>query len=224
MRAVLLTGVVFVAGACTQPAPTTTSRPASSVFSLEAGGGLSAVEGADGGPPLAQHPEPGVLDEILAAAPKTLPASTDPDAGTLIGSETGMKPDEGAENALGSKGTPTAGRSAKNALVESGTVEVQGLPDRASERMSRAQIYYPLVNRCRDANGHILPPDAIVLSFRINDEGTIEPSSISATAADSRHESAANCMRRELSALAFRGPAAFRGSATRLRATIPSVD
>ncbi|HRI64558.1 MAG TPA: hypothetical protein PK156_09965, partial [Polyangium sp.] len=76
MRAVLLTGVVFVVGACTQPAPTTTSRPASSVFSPEAGGGLSVVDGADGGPPLAQHPEPGVLDEILAAAPKTLPAST----------------------------------------------------------------------------------------------------------------------------------------------------
>ena len=224
VRGLLLVGVVFASGACTQPAPTATSRPASSVFSPEAGGGLSVVDDADGGPPLAQHPQPGVLDEILAAAPKKMPASTDPDAGTLIGSDTGIKADESAENALGSKGTPTAARSSKGAVVESGPIEVQGLPAHAAERMSRSQVYHPLVNRCRDADGHILPPDAIVLRFRINEEGNIEPSSISAIAADPRHESAANCMRRELSALAFRGPAALRGSAPQLRATIPSVD
>lgn len=222
VRGLVLAGVVFVAGACTQPAPTAAPMPASSVFSREAGLGLSVVDGADGGPPLAQHPEPGVLAEIVAAAPKTLPVATDPDAGTLIGTETGVKADDGSPNALGSKGT--GGRLAKSTTIESGVVEVQGLPAHAAERILRAQIYHPLVNRCRDTEGRILPPDAIVLRFRINEDGNIEPSSISAIAADPRHENAANCMRRELSALAFRGPAAFRGSATSLRATIPSVD
>jgi hypothetical protein len=103
-------------------------------------------------------------------------------------------------------------------------VEVQALPAHAAERMSRAQVYHPLVMRCRDADGKILPPDAIVLRFRVDEDGNIVPSSISAIAADPRHEAAANCMRRELSAVAFRGPAAFRGSPTSLRATIPSVD
>jgi hypothetical protein len=118
----------------------------------------------------------------------------------------------------------TGGRVAKSTLIESGTVEVQGLPAHAAERAARAQVYYPLVTRCRDADGRILPPDAVVLRFRVDEDGNIVPSSISAIATDPRHESAANCMRRELSAVAFRGPAALRGSATSLRATLPSVD
>jgi hypothetical protein len=224
VRGLPLVGVVFVGVACAQPAPTAAPMPASSVFSADAGSGLSVVVGPDGGPPLARRPEPGVLAEILAAAPKKLPTATDPDGGSLIGTDTGVKPDETAENALRSKGAATSLRGAKSLLIESGTVEVQALPAHAAERTARAQVYYPLVTRCRDAEGRILPPDAIILRFRVDEDGNIVASSISAIAADPRHESAANCMRRELSAVAFRGPAALRGSATSLRATIPSVD
>lgn len=224
MRGLLLVGVGVWSAACTQSAPTAAPPPASSVFSADAGLGLSVVDDRERALPLAQHPEPGVLNEIVAAAPKNQPPATNGDGATLIGTETGVKPPKTSENALHAKGVPTTRRNPKSAVIESGTVEVQSLPAHAAERTSRAQVYYPLVARCRDADGHILPPDAIILRFRVDEDGNIVPSSISAIAADPRHESAANCMRRELSALAFRGLAAFRGSATSIRATIPSVD
>lgn len=185
--------------------------------------GLSVVDSADGGPPIAKEPEPGVLAEILASAPKSLPKPTDPDGGTLIGTETGEQAGAAATT-LRSKGVAVAARANKSGLIESGMIEVQSLPAHAAERTARAQIYYPLVMRCRDADGRILPPDAIVLRFRVDEDGNIVPSSISAVAVDPRHESAANCMRRELSAAAFRGPAASRGSPSSMKATIPSVD
>jgi hypothetical protein len=216
-----LVGVVGFGFACSQPAPTAAPAPASSVFSADAGVGLSVVDGADGGPPLAKEPERGVLAEILAAAPKELPKPTDADGGTLIGTETGA---DGVANPLGTKGTLAMAHGKKATMIESGSIEVQSLPAHAAERTARAQIYYPLVMRCRDADGRILPPDAIVLRFRLDEDGNIVPSSISAIAVDPRHESAANCMRRELSAAAFRGPAATRGSSVSLKATIPSVD
>jgi hypothetical protein len=223
VRQLPLVGVVIVGAACTQPAPTAAPMPASSVFSVDAGMSLSVIDGTDGGLPLAQQPEPGVLREILAAAPKKIPASTDPDGGTLIGTDTGAKQDDAAGDGLKTKGLSSA-KEAKSALIESGLVEVQALPGHAAERTIRAQVYYPLVTRCRDADGHILPPDAIVLRFRFDEDGNIVPSSISAIPADPKHESAANCMRRELSAVAFRGLAAFRGTPISLKATIPSVD
>jgi len=189
---------------------------------MDAGMGLSVVGGADGGLPLATEPEPGVLEEILSAAPKTPPKPTEPDSGTLIGTETGEK--EGPGTSSFASKAASATRGSKSSLVETGIIEVQALPAHAAERTARAQIYYPLVMRCRDAEGHILPPDAIVLRFRVDDDGNIVPSSISAIAVDPRHASAANCMRRELSAAAFRGPAASRGFPSSIKATIPSVD
>lgn len=213
-----------MAAACTQPEPNAAPMPASSVFSADAGVGLSFVGDTEGSPPIAKQPEPGVIKEILAAAPKKRPTTTDPDGGTLIGSETGMSGDETGENALGSKGSPNTGRTHKSVLVESGMVEVQGLPAHAAERTARAQFYHPLTMRCRDAQGNILPPDAVVLGFRVDEDGNIVPSSISAVASDPKYESAANCMRRELSGVAFHGPAASRGAPTSFHATIPSVD
>ncbi len=224
MRGLSLVGVVLVAGACAQPTPSAAPMAASSVFSVDAGLRLSVDESSNGGPPLARTPEPGVLAEILAAAPKTMPSATDPSGVTLIGTETGVKQDRTAKNTLGSKGMANGSRGPKSTLIEGGTVEVQALPAHAAERAARAQIYYPLVTRCRDAEGHILPPDAVVLGFRVDEDGNIVASSISAIAAEAKHESAANCMRRELSAVAFRGLAGLRGSTTLLHVTIPSVD
>jgi hypothetical protein len=224
VRGLSLLGVVLVGVACAQPTPTAAPMPASSAFLADAGPGLSVVEASNGGAPLARSPEPGVLAEILAAAPTSMPSATNPNGGTLIGTETDTKPDQSSLNTLGSKGMASGPRVPKSMSIESGVVEVQGLPAHAAERTARAQFYYPLVMRCRDTAGQILPADAITLRFRVDEEGNVVPSSISAIAADPRHESAANCMRRELSAVAFRAPAALRGSPTTLRATIPSVD
>lgn len=223
MRGMSLWPVVLVGVGCAQPAATIAPAPASSVFSADGGPGLS-VEGTDGGAPVAQQPVPGVLAELLAAAPKREPSATDPDGGTLIGTETNVKPDGSAENSLGSQGLAPNVRGKKPSVVESGAVEVQGWPARVAERTARAQVYYPLTTRCRDAQGNILPADAIALKFRVDEDGNIVPSTISAIAANSQHKSAADCMRRELSALVFRGPAAYRGLTSTLRATIPSVD
>lgn len=216
-----LIGLAVLGVACSEPPPTTAPVLASSVFSADAGMGLSAVEGFDAGPSFAKEPEPGVLGEIVAAVPKKTLTATDPDGGTLIGTETGVKESEVAKNNLGSKDPAP---KAKSAMVESGPMEVQALSPHGVERMARAQIYHSVVTRCRDSAGRILPADAIVLGFRIDEEGTIVPSSISAIANDPKHENAANCMRRELSAVAFRGLAASRGTASKFTATVPSVD
>lgn len=222
VRRLLVVGIVMGFAACAQPAPTAAPPPATSVFSPDMALRVSVGDGADGNSSLAQAPTPGVLQEILAATPKNAAASTAPNGATLIGTETDVKEDGPSENALSTKGS--GNKAKKSPVVEGGAVEVQALPAHAAERLSRAQVYHRLVMRCRDTDGRILPPDAIVLRFRIDEEGNIVPSSISAVAADKRHEAAANCMRRELSAVAFRGPAAFRGTSTSLRATIPSVD
>lgn len=222
VRRLLLVGVGLGFAACAQPAPSAAPAPATSVFSPDTALRLSVGDGADGNSSLAQAPTPEALEEIIAATPKNAAASTGPNGATLIGTETDVKEERPSENALGSKGS--GNKAKKSMVVESGTVEVQALPAHAAERLSRAQVYHPLVMRCRDPEGRILPPDAIVLRFRVDEDGNIVASSISAVAADARHEAAANCMRRELSAVAFRGPAAFRGTPTSLRATIPSVD
>ncbi len=221
--------VVVVGAACAEPAPSAAPRPATSVFSADAGAGLSVAALLDGGLPFAKAAEPGVLDEIVAASPKALRKNTGPDGGTLVGTETKTETkDEQAADAEAALSSKEPGvlplRADKPFLVKGGNVEMQGLPAHAIERATRAQLYYPLVMRCRDLDGKILPPDAIVLRFKIDEEGSIAPSSISAVAVDPRHESSANCMRRELSATPFRAPAAARGVATHVRATIPSVD
>ena len=225
VRVLPLIGIVVVGAACAEPAPSAAPRPATSVFSANAGASLSVAALLDGGLPFAKAPEPGVLDEIVAASPKALPKNTGPDGGTLVGTETKDEQAADAEVALSSKEPSAASvRSDKPALVKGGNVEMQELPAHAIERATRAQLYYPLVMRCRDVDGKILPPEAIVLRFKTDEDGSIAPSSISAVAVDPRHESAANCMRRELSAAPFRAPATARGVATHVSATIPSVD
>ena len=92
------------------------------------------------------------------------------------------------------------------------------------ERECRAQVYWPLVDRCRDTRGAILPPEVVTLHFLIDSDGAIVSSSIQATATDARWDAAAECMRRELSALPFHAPASVRGAVTRVAATVPSID
>ncbi len=223
----LLACATFVA--CrSEPAPPPAPPPASSVFSAEVAARLPLAELEDGGAPVAKVPVPGVLAEIVAATPKPSATPTGPDGGTRVGTETGVpddsrkgpsEPDGGVDASARTKGT------GKRIKIAEGSLDVsEGIPSPAVERAARAQLYYPLVQRCRGPDGQILPPDTVVLRFRIDVDGYIVPASISAIAEDSRYEAAANCMQRELSAAAFRAPAAARGVATIVNATVPSVD
>jgi hypothetical protein len=206
---------------CAEPEPSAAPRPPTSVFSPNAAPHAAPVDPGDGGAQLFTTPDPTALEEILAAAPRTSARPTGPDGGTLVGTNTGAR--ERASDAAAP--APDADAPRGNPIVEEGKPEVQpGLPSPSIERAARAQLYHPLTTRCKDRDGKILPPDSIELRFRIDADGYVVPSSISATATDPRHEDAANCMRRELGAATFRAPASARGMGTWVNATVPSVD
>jgi hypothetical protein len=119
----------------------------------------------------------------------------------------------------------SAPQRTKKSDVQLGVVAVQSdMASPAIEREARAQLYFPLVSRCRDKEGKILPPDAVLLEFTINEDGYIVAQNISATATSPEHHSAADCMRRELLGLPFRGPAGARGQQAQVKMTVPSVD
>jgi hypothetical protein len=215
-----LATAIALAG-CAEPEPSAQPRPATTVFSPRAAPQAAPVDRGDSGAELQTTPDPTALEEILAAAPRTGARPTGPDGGTLVGTVT----DAGDEPRDAGAPAPDAAAPKAEARVEAGEPEVQpGLPSPAIERAARAQLYYPLTTRCKDKGGKILPPDAIQLNFRIDADGYVVPSSISAIATDPRHEDAASCMRRELGAATFRAPAAARGAGTWVNVTLPSVD
>jgi hypothetical protein len=172
----------------------------------------------DGGLAVTADASTTALDELLAAATASqLPASTAPDGGTRVGTDTGVASRDGgaAPSATGSpKAEVAVGAPTSEPLVSSP----------ALEREARAQLYWPLTTKCKGEDGRILPPDAVTLTFTIDAEGYIQPSSIAATTEDPRHDSAAKCMIRELGASSFRMPPTSRGLPTRVTATVPSVD
>ncbi len=172
-------------------------------------------------PPELATADPNALAELLAAAPKP---SSEPEAQkSRLGSDTKLPE------------APPSEPEAKHekvfkprVSVERGTIDVP-LPNPAIERTARAQLYWNLVQRCRDPQGKILPPESIRLHFKIDSDGFIIPSTILATPNDQKGESselmeAAHCMRRELSKVTFRAPAASRGTPTPVGARVPSVD
>jgi len=213
--------------ACKEPAEAPPPpRPASSIFSPEAASRLPLADVGDGGALAPREPMPGVLGEIVAATPSAARTSTGPDGGTLVGTETGVAAEDPGASGTNDGGVDaSASKGTRGPTIAEGKPEVHaGIPSHAVERAARAQLYHPLVKRCRDVDGKILPPDAIELRFNIDVDGTIVPTSISALAVDARHQAAANCMLRELSATPFRAPAASRGVVTTVTATVPSVD
>jgi hypothetical protein len=111
------------------------------------------------------------------------------------------------------------------AKVSFGALSIQGEMSSASiEREARAQLYWTLVQRCRDKDGSILPPDAVTILFRIDEDGYIIGSSINSAPSKPIYEDAAHCMRRELSSATFRAPVGARGLMTPVTMTVPSVD
>jgi len=181
--------------------------------------GARPAEVKNTGPASVATVDPYALDDLLRQVPKDAPAPTDPDGGTRVGSDTG-------EVASASPVTTfEPPQRTKKGTVQLGVVAVQtDMASPAIEREARAQLYFPLVTRCRDKSGKILPPDAILLDFTIDIDGYIVPQNIAATATDPAHKAAADCMRRELSGLPFRGPPGARGQSAQVKMTVPSVD
>ena len=171
------------------------------------------------GPAPLTSADPLALADLLRQVPTSTPGPTDPDGGTLIGSETGV-PGTAAPVTV-----EDAPHRTKQVSVQLGALNVQAvMASPAIEREARAQLYYPLVSRCKGLDGKILPPDAVLLELTIDEEGYILHQNTVATAQDPQYKAAAECMRRELLALPFRGPAGARGVPAQVKITLPSID
>jgi hypothetical protein len=163
--------------------------------------------------------DPSALDDLVAAAPKLAASPTAADGGTMIGATAGVP--EGSASAI----APPAPEATHPPRVVVGAPTLQApMANPAIERAARAQLYWNLVQRCRDKEGKILPADVISMRFAIDADGFIAPSSIVARASSEQYADAAHCMRRELSTATFRAPAATWGHPGEVRATLPSVD
>ena len=197
-------------------APAGTDRV--TTFSREAFAAPSASAGGD--LPVPTTPDPRALDEILGAAPKMAAGrEDDADGGrALLGTETGVATDAGAVH-------PVAADAAKSGQVRVGKVTIEpGMANPAIERTARAELYWPLVQRCRDHGGAILPPEVVHLVFHLDRDGYVIPATILAVPKEPRFADAARCMARELTVAAFRAPPGARGLPQNVVMDVPSVD
>jgi hypothetical protein len=166
-----------------------------------------------------EQPDPQALAELLAATPSARPPSTGLDGGTLVGTETGF---------TGDPATPEpSARPAGGVVTGMQVGEPEVLPllsTPAIERAARQLIYWNLMKNCRGPDDALVPPDMITLVFTIRSDGSVDPASVGASAAEKRYEATAECVVREFSASPFRGPAATIRSSARIIVTWPSVD
>ncbi|MEO7331895.1 MAG: hypothetical protein ABI193_25185 [Minicystis sp.] len=222
---VLLSAVVTAPGCAPRESSATAGAgsvalPASSASGRWSRDALSAPSAAKGPtePPVLASADPSALDELLRRVPSAVAKPTGSNGGSALGEDTHLPPD------LPITEPPPPEVAHKPVITVGAPVMQATMANPAIERAARAQLYWNLVQRCRDKEGKILPPDAVHLKFNIDADGYIATSSIIATAADPRHADAAHCMRRELSTATFRAPAATRGQFGVIDATVPSVD
>jgi hypothetical protein len=209
--------VVLFACAKTPGAPATSgATSAEPVFSREA---FATARGDAGAaePPIPTTVVPRALDELLAAAPATPPAARDHDA--LLGTDTGLPGDGNVEH----RALPSAEPAKPRVRIGQVTTE-PGMSGPAIERAARAELYWPLVQRCRDKDGAILPPEVVHVQFNLDQDGYVVPATVLAVAKDARFADAARCMARELTATTFRAPASVRGRPSGVVMDVPSVD
>jgi hypothetical protein len=163
-----------------------------------------------------QRPDPQALAELIRAAPSSAPRPTNPEGGTLIGSEA----DSSARVAM-SSAAPARSRP----VIRPGNVVIRSLLSSPSlERAARAQIYWQLAHTCRRPEGELPPADSVTLQFTIRSDGTVFPGSVRAEAKDKRYDEVAYCVERVFSASGFRGPAEGRNTTSDVVVTWPSVD
>jgi len=164
--------------------------------------------------PLGTSRDSRATQELAGHVPAALAASAE----TEVGTDTGETIPDG--------GTTTLHEAAKTEhLVPH--VERMTHVARAKgsiERLLRATVYFTLVDRCRAADGSILPPASVKLHFIVLEDGTISPTSVEASAKDPAFKSAAQCMERELVAASFHAPADTGGETTTVNTDVPSVD
>lgn len=160
-------------------------------------------------------PDPQALGELIAAAPSSRPAPTDP-SGTLVGTDTKKSADPAASAAPAASSEP---------MVSAGRMTVQPLlSSPILERAGREQIYWQLAKSCRMPNGELPPAESVTLQFTIRSDGTVFPASVRAEAKSKAYEGVADCVERVFAASGFRGPAEGRGTTPEVAVTWPSVD
>lgn len=222
----------FLDGAASGPQPRSPAEtspspaPPASAFSREAFALSAGAPGAPGDAGGAELPvpvtaDPAVLDEILAAVPgpPVAPSGGEPPRPPpTLGSDTGVVPDAGT-------GVDHAASRPRTPQLSIGKVTVEpGMSSVSLERAARAQLYWPLVQRCRDAGGAILPPEVIRLQFDIDKDGYVVPATVLALPKEARFADAARCVQRELSIVGFRAPVGARGLVQAVTMDVPSVD
>ncbi len=164
------------------------------------------------------QPDPQALAELIAATPSGHPPVTGPKGGTLVGTETGLEGDAGGP-------PPVTPARAMGIGMQVGVPEVMPLlSSPAIERAARELIYWNLMKKCRGPEDEAPPPDVITLVFTIRSDGSVDPTSVSASASDKRYDETAACVVREFSASPFRGPPATIRASARIIVTWPSVD
>ena len=171
-------------------------------------------------PALSGPPIEAARRELLARVPSAIAETSD--AGSLLGTDTQEPLLDGGAPTGEASATATDGGPSMHSHVS--MVGRPGRPGPAIEKLLRTTVYFDLVNRCRDASGAILPPEAVILGFELDAAGAIIDGTIKAEPKDPRHEPAAQCMIRELTASSFRAPPATKGESTNVTMPIPSVD
>lgn len=160
------------------------------------------------------RPDPHALAELLDAAPPPMAERGALVGPRLVGSDTGVKVAASASAEPRVRELPPAARVSVRVPWSSP----------ALERASRAQLYWAFGRSCRLPDGALPPPDSIKLLFDIQPDGSVLPSSVSASADGPALGKVAECVERVFLASGFAGPIEGRGSNTTVLVTWPSVD
>ncbi len=213
----IVTALALVSAGCAPKSEGSASgseAPAGSVFARRAASSASDPAA----PKVASSIDPGALAELLLDAPKPkAKVPTGVDGGTAIGTDTTL-PLPSASASAGPAAPPAPQPSS------SARAERPIMTSHAIERALRAEVYWHLVQRCRDPSGAILPREAVHLSFIVDEEGEIVPSTITSKVSDKRFVEASRCMQRELSMMTFHAPASARGRRHIIKADVPAAD
>jgi hypothetical protein len=176
--------------------------------------------------PVPASADPAALAEILAAAPHAPVLSENgepPRAVPVLGSDTGVLPSK-TEAGMEASTVPVADRARGVRITIGKVTNEPGVASASLERAARAQLYWPLVQRCREDGGAFLPPEVVRLSFQLDREGYVVPSTILAVPREAAFADAARCVQRELGMVGFRAPAGARGLEQGVTMDVPSVD
>jgi hypothetical protein len=155
--------------------------------------------------------DPAALRDVLARVPAPLPPTSA--SGTLVGTDTRLP---------ASSATPTTDGAGESVLLD---LRTKLAPSNAgSERDLRATLYFDLVDRCRDDKGQHLPPESVMVRFRVDAHGQIDRASVQTRPLAPAFAAAAECMARVIRTSDARFTPARLGQPIAVSAKVPSVD